>query len=129
MTHNVECQIYHAERYLRDQDKLKEQHREWAKKHPEEVAAISRRRRARVRGAVGSHTVNQWERRKAEYGYRCAYCGKEGLKLTEDHVIPVSKGGMDTIDNIVPACKPCNSRKHNKIIGKIRMAPVQIGLC
>lgn len=46
----------------------------------------------------------------------CAYCGK-GLtvqEVTMDHVVPVSKGGPTTWDNIVAACNDCNSRKGNK---------------
>ncbi|MCK4464389.1 MAG: HNH endonuclease [Bacteroidales bacterium] len=34
---------------------------------------------------------------------------------TKDHVIPISKGGDNTKENIVPACQSCNSKKFNKI--------------
>lgn len=45
----------------------------------------------------------------------CIYCGvTEGL--TQDHIIPSSKGGPDIPANIVPACKSCNSSKHNRDI-------------
>ena len=45
--------------------------------------------------------------------YTCRYCGsKENLTL--DHVIPQSKGGEDSIDNLVTACKSCNSRKKDR---------------
>lgn len=50
---------------------------------------------------------------------RCAYCKKvfsDKLPATIDHVIPLSKGGPHTISNLVLACKPCNSRKHNNPI-------------
>ena len=33
--------------------------------------------------------------------------------LTVDHVVPLSKEGKHDIENIVPACKSCNSKKHN----------------
>jgi len=57
------------------------------------------------------HTEEEWENKKKEYNYACAYCGKTNVKLTKDHVVPVILGGTGEIDNIVPACKSCNSRK------------------
>ncbi len=42
--------------------------------------------------------------------YRCQYCGSD-RDLTIDHVIPKAKGGRDTWDNMVCACKRCNNRK------------------
>ena len=41
----------------------------------------------------------------------CQYCGKESHSLTLDHVIPRSRGGEHTWQNIVSACIPCNHRK------------------
>jgi 5-methylcytosine-specific restriction endonuclease McrA len=47
-------------------------------------------------------------------GYACVYCGCDNRKtLTLDHVIPQSKGGKDAWDNLVTACKKCNSEKSN----------------
>jgi 5-methylcytosine-specific restriction endonuclease McrA len=47
-------------------------------------------------------------------GYACVYCGCDNRKtLTLDHVIPQSKGGKDAWDNLVTACKRCNSEKSN----------------
>lgn len=40
----------------------------------------------------------------------CAYCGAVGI-LQWEHIIPVSKGGPNTIDNMVKACPECNQRK------------------
>jgi 5-methylcytosine-specific restriction endonuclease McrA len=44
-------------------------------------------------------------------GFKCQYCGKEGKDLTIDHVMPRSKGGPHTWENVVSACIPCNHRK------------------
>lgn len=44
--------------------------------------------------------------------YECVYCGEDDKKLlTLDHVIPKSKGGENSWDNLVTACKRCNSEK------------------
>lgn len=47
-------------------------------------------------------------------GYACTYCGRNDVKLHCDHVIPYSRGGATTADNLVAACKPCNSSKKDK---------------
>jgi hypothetical protein len=67
------------------------------------------------------HTQSEWELKKLEYNYSCAYCGQTLFKLTKDHIIPVALGGTDEIDNIVPACQRCNSMKHKKPVGLFLM--------
>lgn len=45
-------------------------------------------------------------------GYECVYCGDTKRKhLTIDHVLPLSKGGKSTWDNLVTACSKCNGEK------------------
>ncbi|MEZ5779544.1 MAG: HNH endonuclease [Paracoccaceae bacterium] len=45
----------------------------------------------------------------------CQYCGSKG-DLTFDHVLPRSRGGVTSWDNVVAACAPCNLRKANKLL-------------
>ncbi len=45
--------------------------------------------------------------------HQCAYCGKKGGNLTIDHVIPKSKGGNDSWENLITACVKCNNHKGN----------------
>ena len=47
-------------------------------------------------------------------GHRCQYCGYGGSQLSVDHVLPRSRGGGDTWDNVTTACLPCNVRKGNR---------------
>ncbi|HCN06185.1 MAG TPA: HNH endonuclease [Bacteroidetes bacterium] len=46
--------------------------------------------------------------------FRCQYCGTHQTPLTVDHVIPRSRGGMDTWENLVCACIRCNNRKGSR---------------
>ncbi|MEM7000645.1 MAG: HNH endonuclease [Pseudomonadota bacterium] len=48
----------------------------------------------------------------------CLYCGGKFLQmdLTRDHVMPVSRGGVDRWDNVVTACKRCNHFKGNRLL-------------
>ena len=57
------------------------------------------------------HTKEDWEAIKERYAYQCFYCGRKSERLTKDHIIAVSKGGSDLIENIVPSCMRCNRLK------------------
>ena len=46
--------------------------------------------------------------------FHCQYCGVKSHDLTIDHVIPKSKGGDDTWENLVSACKDCNNKKGSR---------------
>lgn len=52
-----------------------------------------------------------WQNRLAQG--RCHYCGAAFApeNLTMDHLVPISRGGKASRNNVVPACKDCNSRK------------------
>lgn len=73
---------------------------------------------ARKKNAAGSHTHGEWETLKKQYNYTCPCCFKSEpeIVLEEDHIIPISKGGSNNIENIQPLCHPCNAKKHSKII-------------
>ena len=51
----------------------------------------------------------------------CAYCGATGGPLQRDCVLPISRGGRYTADNVVPACAACNTSKCNdEVTGWLR---------
>lgn len=70
------------------------------------------------RRAFGNHTFGEFEDLKAKYNWTCPCCNKSEpeIKLTEDHIIPLSRGGSDNIENIQPLCRKCNFKKHTAIV-------------
>ena len=58
-----------------------------------------RRYKAKKRNALGDHTFGEWETLKAQYNWICPCCHKSEpkIKLTEDHIIPLSRGGSNNI--------------------------------
>jgi len=58
----------------------------------------------------------------ARDGYRCQYCARASHELrpreslTRDHVVPISRGGLNTWTNVVTACSSCNTRKANHLL-------------
>ncbi len=56
--------------------------------------------------------------------FQCQYCGAHH-DLTFDHVVPRSKGGRTTWENVVAACAPCNLKKGNRMPRDIGMVPMQ----
>lgn len=100
---------------------LMEQGLHWDQKNRDRANARaiikeSKRRALKVQ-VGGSFTTQEWEALKAEYNYTCLRCGKSEpeIKLTADHVIPISKLGSNTISNIQPLCLSCNSSKKDQI--------------
>ena len=51
----------------------------------------------------------------------CQYCGKHSRDLTLDHVIPRSRGGQSTWENLVACCRACNGRKGNRLLKDVGM--------
>ena len=69
----------------------------------------------RVRRAVIEHfrtdTPDTWRDALLAFGGACAYCGKAGVPLERDHMVPVKGGGVSIPMNLVPACHECNQEK------------------
>ncbi len=61
--------------------------------------------------------------------FTCQYCGIQSNHLTIDHIIPRSRGGVHTWENVVSACPPCNRHKGGKTLEEAHMVllhkPVQ----
>lgn len=70
-------------------------------------------RRAKKRSLPHDFTSEQWRVCQSYFSNKCAYCGNK-RKLEQDHFIPLSKNGEYNINNILPACKNCNSGKRDQ---------------
>jgi hypothetical protein len=117
--------------YVSNEEKSKAQSAAWRAANPERMREIieayrvrnrdrvlalarknSRLRRARLLKVGGRGISLEVEQRvRDSTGGLCNYCDDEATAI--DHFFPISKGGPDDEDNLVPACKTCNSSKHD----------------
>lgn len=91
------------------------------------------RKRRLVKETAGTLTEYEWRVITHAFRRTCAYCGKKtrttgDIKhpdhLTMDHIIPLSKGGTHTRDNVTIACEECNQRKGNDQDGWVPRPPI-----
>ena len=78
-------------------------------------------RHALKRGAEGTYSFEEWVSLKERFDNTCLCCLRKEpeIRLTADHIVPLSKGGSNKIENIQPLCGSCNSKKHTKEINYI----------
>lgn len=93
---------------------------EWKIKNPGKekarVASVRNRRRARERSCEGKLTSAEWQQILKDSEGKCSYCPNPGSSM--DHVVPLSRGGAHSKENIVVACLSCNSLKGNKLLSE-----------
>ena len=99
--------------YLRTREQFQERARQQYQRKKDEYARRAEERRA----WLAATPIDPKALRDKYEAYRglCAYCAAPLKPFSTqsgwDHVIPRSKGGLHSIDNIVPCCHPCNQRK------------------
>lgn len=103
------------ERYQDDPEYFRSQWREYYYSPKGQAASKreSHRRRDREKGSLITLTSEEWAKTLDYFGHECAYCGSKE-DITQDHLIPVSKGGDYTSYNIIPACGSCNYSKRDE---------------
>lgn len=90
--------------------------REWQKNNPHRMSILRRNRRNRMRAQSAGVPVTKADLQAVldEFGMVCHICGeaiKDRTDLHFDHVVPLSRGGAHSVDNIRPAHARCNQRK------------------
>src|SRR5688572_10198101 len=75
-------------------------------------ARAARKRQRRMKRVEHDLTDAVWTQLQAAGG-GCAYCGATDTTLQRDCVLAISRGGRYTLDNVVPACRSCNTSKCN----------------
>jgi len=109
-----------------------QKHREWLNKNPSKkdeyykndyaknknsykMRAVLRKRR--ISAIENDYSLKEWEETLEYFNYECAYCGSK-QNLQQEHILPVVKQGRYVKNNIIPACKKCNSSKWaNSLMG------------
>lgn len=97
-------------------DSYKKSRAEWISKNKDKRNFYDRQKRFKRRAAINGFKIlpEQWISLLSKHNNKCFWCRKKFDKLEMDHYIPLAKGGAHHIDNIVPACKPCNCSKRDQ---------------
>lgn len=105
------------QRYQKNRKKYYLTKLKWNKNNPEKCKEIGRnisqRYKARKKMLSNTFTFAQWNTCKKYFNHSCAYCGKPSKQLHQEHFVPITNGGGYTVNNIIPACKRCNTSKFN----------------
>jgi 5-methylcytosine-specific restriction endonuclease McrA len=102
-------------RYAADPAAWQKYLKEWRQKNPDKTHAYVRTSHSKRHDASKSEgfTSAEWLALLKHHGGRCAYSGSDD-KIEIDHRIPLIRGGSNPIDNILPARRRCNRRKHHR---------------
>lgn len=98
-------------KYAKKTAEIKQRVATYRQKYPEKIRTRNANQKAARKGAIGKHTAHEWESLLSSYHGLCVYCLEPAS--TRDHVVPIAKGGSNSIENIVPSCPTCNSSKND----------------
>jgi len=100
-------------RYAADPAAVQTYLKEWRRRNPDKSHAYVNAATIKRRRAAGGQSFSsaEWLALLAHHGGACAYCGSKAL-IEIDHRTPLARGGSNLIENILPACRRCNRRKH-----------------
>jgi 5-methylcytosine-specific restriction endonuclease McrA len=102
-------------RYVSDPAAWLARQKDWRQRNPKKAHAYVRASHSKRRDASNGESLTsaEWLALLEHHGGRCAYCESDD-NVEIDHRIPLIRGGSNTIENILPACRSCNRRKHRR---------------
>lgn len=92
-------------------DHVRQRARNWVRSNLDRFRIYNQKRRASTHAAADTLTLSEWRDILEYFNHACAYCLRSDAPMNIEHVIPLSKGGSHTKENVVPACGSCNSKK------------------
>jgi hypothetical protein len=104
------------QRYQQEnRDKLRAYYRRWRKNNRDVRRAHERKRQAAKKGQAGFRDANELWEMYHDQNELCAYCETPLFgDFHVDHMLPLSRGGIDGPENYAITCPPCNMAKHSK---------------
>jgi 5-methylcytosine-specific restriction endonuclease McrA len=115
---------YHKWWSKKNRDGIRKNHKAWRTKNPEKARANRRASGHKRREWCiinGNNTLTSKDvYRLLRTSDNCFYCKKLCEEKHIDHIIPVSRGGQNCLENVVVACTTCNLNKGNKLISEWR---------
>ncbi len=100
---------------LANPDRKRANNRRWFESNRQKIRQMSRISKAKRRdwAAGARYSLADWQAMCDCFNSVCLCCGSDAA-LTVDHVIPLSRGGTNTIENLQPLCRHCNLSKNNR---------------
>lgn len=125
-----------ARYYAENTDNVRKRVAQYQADNPDKKRAKDHRRRARKRAAEGTHTAAEMREQFTRQKGVCYYCDCKLIHPFEpkpkttvkrvahwEHIIPLARGGRNSLDNLVWACANCNLSKNDKLLGVEWKAP------
>jgi len=110
--------ILQRQSLLNKTETIKASQRQWRKENKDKVNYYNQKRRNLKANLISEFTYEDWEECLKFFNHKDAYTGEKMKRVSQDHIIPISKGGGYLKNNIVPCEGSVNSSKSNKELMK-----------
>lgn len=110
--------IYHAKQRewrTKNQDKIKAGQKEWYEKNKQYRHSFTNNTRAKSLGVPGYVRFEDWKFVINLADSKCLACEEYTEYFVMDHVVPMTSGGLNLIENVQPLCARCNLKKGSKV--------------